>query len=61
MTVPEPISTSPSSTTWPWITYTPGWTTTGSPIETWAIAIAARCASRGRIGIPRACILAFRR
>ncbi len=32
-----------------------GCTTTGSPIEIWAIIIASRWAIRGSTGIPRAC------
>jgi hypothetical protein len=46
ITTPEWISTRPPATIWPWTMETPGWTTTGSPIEICASSIDSRWATR---------------
>ena len=48
-------------TTCPWMKYTPGCTSTGSPIDTCPVTIARRWQSRGRSGTPRACRRALAR
>jgi hypothetical protein len=47
-------STIPSTTTWPWGRYAPGWTTTGSPMASWPIITAKRWQTPGDYGMRQA-------
>ncbi len=52
---PRWISTKPSMTTIPWPMNTPGCKTTVSPMYSWPVMIARRCAIPGRTGTPSTC------